>query len=111
MFLNSDAFALLHGWYGGGPVIERRVVSRGWMEELIIELHPITLLYCYVDEDGRIVRAVKAPPGEEDVDGAAEDGAQRSRLAQRRLCTFSKDATPRSHHQRTAAALRRGRAR
>ena len=103
VFLNHAAFSLLLSWYGGGPSIERQVVSRGFVEELIIELHPITLLFCYVDEQGRIIRSIAAPPAggggggrEEGIDGAVEDERGRRVLAKRRMATFSKDTTLRA---------------
>ena len=55
VFLPSPCYELLARLYGGGPMIERTVVVRGLHEELVIELHPISLIFCYVDEHGRIV--------------------------------------------------------
>jgi hypothetical protein len=94
VFLNAAAFALLQSWYGGGPVVERRVVVRGLMEELLIELHPVSLLFCYVDESGRMIREVRRPAGEEPREGKEEhEWEERRRAEQARLRVFSKDTT------------------
>jgi len=74
VFLPSPCYELLARLYGGGPKIERSVVVRGLHEELVIELHPISVVFCYVDENGRIV----------DDDSAADSD---------RVRTFSVDTT------------------
>ena len=79
VFLPSVCYELLARLYGGGPRIERRVVVRGLHEELVIELHPISLIFCYVDESGHIV----------DSGSDAKDGG----AAEERVRTFSVDTT------------------
>lgn len=76
VFLPSACYQLLSRLYGGGPAIERRVVVRGLHEELVIELHPISLVFGYVDENGVIV----------------EDGGSSETQVQR-VRTFSVDTT------------------
>ena len=79
VFLSSGCYELLARLYGGGPRIERAVVVRGLHEELVIELHPISLIFCYVDENGRIV------DGSNEKDGAGTEAD--------RVRTFSVDTT------------------
>ena len=78
VFLPSACYELLVRLYGGGPRIERTVVVRGLHEELAIELHPISLIFRYVDEHGRIVDDGSERDGGTDID---------------RVRTFSVDTT------------------
>ena len=84
VFLPSAAYELLVRVYGGGPKVERRVVVRGLHEELVIELHPISVVFSYVDENGRVVDDSHVVGTEQDATGSAESS---------RVRTFSVDTT------------------
>jgi len=58
VLMPSAIWKQLHFWYGGGPEIERQVVSvgSGFYAELRVELYPMLVNVCEVDEEGNYDR-------------------------------------------------------